>query len=315
MGTMPAGAPVTSSPPRRARPRWVRRTLEQLEAYAFLLPATAILVTFHFFPIGYAFAVSLLRWNLIDPVRPFVGLDNYRQLLTDDKFLTALGNTTYFAVVSVALAIPIGLLLALLLNRRLTGIAWYRTAFFIPYVTPLAAAAMVWQWLYHPDQFGLLNSLLGKLGVPPQGWLLDPRQAMLAVIAVAIWNGLGRDIVIFLAGLQNISADYYEAAAIDGADVWQSFRHITLPLLSPTTYFILIISMIAALKVFLLPLFMTSGGPLNRTFTIVYSIYQQGFTYFRMGYAAAQAYVLFALILGITLLQRRILADRVHYDT
>ncbi len=296
------------------RSRRVRRLAEHLEAMAFLLPATAVLAVFHFFPIGYAFYISLLRWNLIDPRRVFVGLDNYRQLLADEKFLTALANTTYFALASVGLALPLALGCALLLNRRLAGISWYRTAFFIPSVTPLAAAAMVWQWLYHPDQFGLLNVLLRAVGLPPQRWLLDPVQAMPAMVVVAVWSTLGRDMVIFLAGLQAIPAEYYEAAQIDGASSWQLFRHITLPLLSPTTYFLLIISMIGAFKVFALPLFLTGGGPLNRTFTVVYSIYQQGFQYFRMGYAAAQAYTLFVIILLLTLLQRRLLAARVHYE-
>ncbi len=299
----------------RLRPRWVRRLLEHAEAYAFLLPAATVLAVFHFYPIIYAFYVSLLRWNLIDPVHPYVGWDNYTRLAYDPKFLTALGNTAYYAVVSVAVALPLALLFAILLNRKLLGLSWYRTAFFIPHVTSLAAAAMVWHWLYHPDQFGLLNYLIGKLGLPPQQWLLSPSQAMPAMIVVAIWGSLGRDIVILLAGLQNIAPDYYEAAQIDGAGSWQSFRHITLPLLSPTTYFILVISMIGALKVFALPLFLTGGGPLDRTFTIVYSIYQEGFRYFRMGNAAAQAYALFALIFLITMLQRRILAGRVHYDT
>jgi ABC-type sugar transport system permease subunit len=291
-----------------------KRLLETLVAYAFLLPAAAVLAVFHFYPILYAFYVSQLRWNLMDPVHPYVGWDNYVRLVYDPKFLTALGNTAYYAAVSVGVALPLALVFAILLNRKLLGLAWYRTAFFIPHVTSLAAAAMVWHWLYHPDQFGLLNYLIDKLGLPPQQWLLDPRQAMPAMIAVAIWGSLGRDIVILLAGLQNIAPDYYEAAQIDGADSWQSFRHITLPLLSPTTYFILVISMIGALKVFALPLFLTGGGPLDRTFTIVYSIYQEGFRYFRMGTAAAQAYALFALIFGITMLQRRILAGRVHYD-
>jgi len=291
-----------------------RRVLENLEAWLFLLPATAVLAVFHFFPILYAFFVSLLRWNMIDPVRPFIGAENYLRLVADEKFLTALSNTTYYAVVSVAAALPLALALAVLLNRRIAGLSWYRTAFFIPYVTPLAAGAMAWGWLYHPDRFGLLNYLLDKVGIPPQQWLLDPNQAMPAIIAVAVWSSLGRDVVIFLAGLQNIGADYYEAAQIDGATTWQLFRHITLPLLSPTTYFLFVISMIGAFKVFALPLFLTGGGPLDRTLTIVYSIYQQGFQYFRMGYASAQAYALFAIIFLITLLQRHVAARRVHYD-
>ena len=291
-----------------------RRVLENLEAWLFLLPATAVLAVFHFFPILYAFFVSLLRWNMIDPVRPFIGAENYLRLAGDEKFLTALSNTTYYAVVSVAAALPLALAFAVLLNRRIAGLSWYRTAFFIPYVTPLAAGAMAWGWLYHPDRFGLLNYLLDKMGIPPQQWLLDPNQAMPAIIAVAVWSSLGRDVVIFLAGLQNIGADYYEAAQIDGATTWQLFRHITLPLLSPTTYFLFVISMIGAFKVFALPLFLTGGGPLDRTLTIVYSIYQQGFQYFRMGYASAQAYALFAIIFLITLLQRHVAARRVHYD-
>jgi ABC-type sugar transport system permease subunit len=298
----------------RARSRRVRRLLENLEAWAFLLPAGAVLAVFHFFPIIFAFWVSLLRWDMLNPVRPFVGMANYAQLLADEQFLTALGNTAYYAFVSVGVALPLALFFAVLLNRRLTAMSWYRTAFFVPHVTSLAAAAMVWHWLYQPDQFGLLNYLIERLGIPPQRWLLEPAQAMPAIIAVAVWSSLGRDIIIFLAGLQNISPDYYEAAQIDGANGWQIFRRITLPLLSPTLYFVLIISMIGAFKVFALPLFLTGGGPLNRTLTIVYSIYQQGFQFFRMGYASAQAYALFAIIFLITMLQRRVLAPRVHYD-
>jgi ABC-type sugar transport system permease subunit len=285
-----------------------------VQAYLFLLPAAIVLAVFNLFPILYAFYVSLLQWNLIDPVRPFVGVGNYAALVQDPKFLSAVVNTTYFSVVSVAVGIPLALIFAILLNRQLAGMSWYRTALFVPYVTSLAAAAMVWHWLYHPDQFGLLNYLIGKLGIPPQRWLLDPGQAMPAIVAVAIWTGLGRDIVIFLAGLQAIATEYYEAAQIDGANRWQMFRHVTFPLLSPTTYFLLVISMIGAFKVFVLPLFLTQGGPLGRTFTVVYSLYQQGFHYFRMGYAAAQAYALFAVIFIITMLQRRILTGRVHYD-
>lgn len=312
MPALEAASTVAAVP--RALSRRGRRLLENLEAYAFLLPAAIVLGVFHFFPIIFAFFVSLLRWNMIDPVRPYVGIGNYTRLLHDEKFLAALGNTTYFAVVSVGVAIPLALVFAVLLNRKLMGMSWYRTAFFIPYVTSFAAAAMVWGWLYHPNQFGLLNYLLGKIGIPPQEWLLNPAQAMPALIVVSVWSFLGRDIVIFLAGLQNISQEYYEAAQIDGANNLQLFRYVTLPLLSPTTYFILVISMIGAFKVFALPLFLTGGGPLDRTFTIVFSIYQQGFQYFRMGYASAQAYALFAIIFIITMLQRQVLARRVHYD-
>lgn len=298
----------------RTRPRWVRELVTHLEAYTFLLPAGLVLVVFHFYPIAYAFYLSLLRWNLIDPVSTYVGWGNYAQILHNPRFITAVGNTVYFAGVAVVVGLPLALFFAILLNRKLLAMSWYRTAFFIPHVTSLAAAAMVWHWLYQSDQFGLLNYLLSKVGIPPQRWLLDPAQAMPAMIAVYIWGNLGRDIVIFLAGLQAIAPDYYEAAQLDGASTWQSFRHITLPLLSPTTYFILVISLIVALKVFALPLFLTLGGPLDRTFTIVYSIYQEGFRYFRMGSAAAQAYTLFALIFIITMVQRRVLSGRVHYD-
>lgn len=298
----------------RDRRRWLRKLSENAEAYLFLLPSALILGVFNVYPIIYAFFISLLRWNLIDPVRTFVGLRNYAELLQDATFLSALANTTYFSVAVVTLGLPLALAFAILLNRNLTGMSWYRTAFFVPYVTSLAAAAMVWHWMYHPDQFGLLNYLLGKLGIPPQRWLLDPAQAMPAVVAVAIWGGLGRDIVIFLAGLQAIAHEYYEAAQIDGASRWQLFRHVTVPLLSPTTYFLLVISLIGAFKVFVLPLFLTQGGPLGRTLTVVYFLYQQGFQYFRMGYASAQAYALFAVLFAITMLQRRILTGRVHYD-
>lgn len=298
----------------RAAERRRRVLVENLEAWAFLLPALVILLAFHFLPIFYAFFVSLRDWDMISPEKPFVGAANYVGLWSDRDFVLALRNTVTYVVASVPLGIALGLGVALLLNQRLRGIGFFRTAFFVPYVTAVVPAAIVWRWIFHPDQFGYLNYLLTLLGQAPRTWILDPDLAMATVITVAIWGRLGYDVVVYLAGLQNISPDYYEAAQIDGAGPWQTFWRITLPLLSPTTYFLLIISGIGAFKVFVLPLVLTQGGPLKRTTTIVMKLFTDGFQRFEMGYAAAIAFTLFGIIFILTLIQRRLVGRRVHYD-
>lgn len=291
-----------------------RVLLENLQAWAFLLPAVLILVAFQFAPIFYAVNVSLRDWDLIGPDKPLVGAANYAALWGDREFTGALRNTLTYVVTAVPLTLVLGLGVALLLNQRLWGIGVFRTAFFIPYVTAIVPAAIVWRWIFHPDHFGYLNYVLTLAGQQPRTWILDPDLAMATVVTVAVWGRLGYDVVVYLAGLQNIAPDYYEAAQIDGASRWQVFRRITLPLLSPTTYFLLIVSGIGAFQVFALPLVLTDGGPLRRTTTIVMKLYVEGFQRFHMGYAAAIAFTLFGIIFLLTLVQRRVVGSRVHYD-
>ena len=285
---------------------------EVLSAYLFLSPSLAVFSLFMYFPMLYALYLSLHRWRLGKVNSTFVGLHNYQVLITSAEFWEVLRNSFYYALGSIPLNMAIALAIALLLNRKLRGMAIFRTAYFLPTITSTAAMAVIWLWIYHPD-FGLANWLLDLIGLPRLRWLSDPRWAMPALIIMGIWKGLGYNIVIYLAGLQNIPQHLYEAARIDGADSWACFRHITWPLLTPTTFFILIIAVINSLKAFAQMHIMTEGGPLNSTTVIVYYLYQQGFKFFNLGYASAVACILFAILLILTLLQFKVLGPRVHY--
>lgn len=287
---------------------------ETFTAYLYLLPATVVLVTFHFAPVFYAFYVSLLDWNYISPNPTFVGFANYAALLKDSDFITSLINTVYYVIGTVPTSMAVALFVAILLNQKIRGLAWYRTVYFLPVITAANAVAIIWFWIYHPDYSGLLNGLLDRLGLPIQSWLLDPKWAMPCIILMSIWKGLGYNVVIFLAGLQNISSEYYEAAQIDGAKGWSMFRYITWPLLSPTTFFVLIISVIGSFQVFSQVYVMTRGGPLKSTLVVVYYLYKIGFEDFKMGYASAMAYALFVIIFTLTLLQRKYIGSRVYYQ-
>jgi multiple sugar transport system permease protein len=236
----------------------------------------------------------------------FVGLENYLRLLHDPLFWTALKNTFYFVIVAGPLSIAVSLGAAILLNSKLLrfkGI--FRLTYFIPVVTTLVAVAIVWRFIYHP-RFGILNYFLGFLGIHPIDWLGDPHWAMPAIILLAVWKNFGCNMIIFIAGLQNIPYYLYEAADIEGAGEWQKFKSITLPMLAPTTLFVSIITMIGFFQLFAEPFVMTQGGPLNSTLSIVQYMYREGFRWWNMGYSAAIAFVLFFIIFGGTLLQFRI---------
>lgn len=279
----------------------------------FLLPALVLLGLFEIGPVFYALYVSLLKWNIIGRAS-FVGPDNYRALLVDPEFWEAWKNTAYYVLLSVPTTMLLALALAWTLNRPLVGLGALRTAYFLPYVTAANAAAIVWFYVFHPSAGGLLNEAIHALGLRRQRWLLDPALAMPAVALTQVWHLAGYQAVLFLAGLQNISREYYEAAAIDGATGWRMFWYITWPLLSPTTYFVLVISLIGAFQVFSPIYIMTRGGPLNSTMVLVYYLYRHSFEYFDFGYASAIAYVLFLFLFVLTLLQRQFLGSRVHYQ-
>ncbi len=290
-------------------------TREAIAAYLFLLPNLVGFLVFTVLAVVASAAISLTNWDLLSAPE-FVGLDNYRALLTDDPlFRKVLVNTAYFTGVSVPLAIVISLALALALNQGIRGLPIFRAAYFMPVITAMVVVALIWRWFYNPD-FGVLNYLLLKLGVDnPPNWLASQQWAMPAVIIMAVWKQLGYNMVIFLAGLQAIPDSLYEAAAIDGAGRWARFRHITLPLLTPTTFFILIVSLIGSLQVFDAVLVLTGGGPANATRTIVFHIWEQAFQFLKMGYAAAVAWILFFLIFAITLVQWRLQRRWVYYET
>jgi len=282
---------------------------ETIHAWLLLLPALVLLVAFTHWPAIATLIDSFHATPRGSRPAPFVGLDNYAGLLDDPVFWQALRNTFYFAFVGGPLSVVVSLAAALLLESRL--VRWkglFRTVFFAPVVTTLVAVAVVWRYLYHA-RFGLLNRVLGWVGLPAIDWLGDTRWAMPAIILLAVWKNFGYNMIVFLAGLQSIPETLYEAARIDGAGWWRQLRLITLPLLAPTFLFVGVITMIGYFQLFAEPYVMTrtgqgpGGGPLNSTLSVVLLMYKQGFRFWNMGYAAAVAFILFLVILAITLLQ------------
>ncbi len=294
---------------------WGRlRRSEAGVALLFLLPNLIGFLVFTARAVIEAFRLSFYRADLLTP-EVWVGLNNYQRLLfSDDLFHKVLFNTAYYTLGSVPLAIIVGLLLAVLVNVPLRGITLFRTAYFMPVVSSVVAVSLLWQWLYNSD-FGLINEALRALGLRnPPIWLSDPNWAMPALIIMSIWRQAGYNMVLFLAGLQGIPQHLYEAAEIDGANAWHRFWRITLPLLTPTTFFVLVISIIGSFQVFDQALILTNGGPANATNTVVMYIYQQGFQYFRMGYASAIAWILFIIIFALTVVQWQYQRKWVHYE-
>ena len=270
---------------------------------------TAIFI-FFFLPVLAALVMSVTDFDIyslgdISRAR-FVGFSNYIDLFKNPLFWKALGNTCYFVLVGAPLSILISMLAAMALNSKMLRFKpFFRLTFFLPVVTTLVAVAVIWRYIYQ-TRFGLLNYLLSFVGINPVDWLGNPRWAMLALIVMAVWKGFGYNMIIFVAGLQNIPETLYEAARLDGANGWQEFRNVTLPLLAQTTGFITITTLIGYCQFFAEPYVMTDGGPLNSTLSIVLMMYKEGFKFWRMGYSAAIAFILFGIILIITLLQLRI---------
>lgn len=263
-------------------------------------------------PVIAAFSISLQAWDLLTPPK-FVGFANYVNAGKDPVFLRAILNTLYYNALAVPIGLFISLLLAIVLNRAKTWIIWLRTLYFLPYVTSTVAVALLWTWLYNYD-LGILNYLLGLVGLPRVAWITDPRMAMNSIIIMSIWRGIGYSMVIFLAGLQNIPEHLYESAKIDGANAVQSFRYVTLPMLSPTTFLLFVWGFISGFQVFEQTYMLTRGGPLNATTTIVFNIWQEGFRYGHMGYASAMAWILFVIIFILTAGQWRLEKRFVHYQ-
>jgi len=284
---------------------------ETRAAYLFLAPALLVIAVFFLLPVAASLLLSFTDYDIYAVGAPanarFVALANYARLLRDPVFWKALTNTCYFALVGGPLSVAVSLAAALLVNARLVRFkGFFRTVFFAPVVTTLVAVAIVWRYLYHP-RYGLINEALGWVGIGPIDWLGDTRWAMPAIILLAVWKNFGYNMVIFIAGLQNVPEQLYEAARLDGANAWQQFRRITLPMLAPTFFFVGVITMIGYLQLFAEPYVMTRGGePLNATLSVVLYMYKEGFRWWNMGYAAAIAFLLFAVILLATLLQLRL---------
>lgn len=276
-------------------------------AYLFIGPALAAIFIFFFIPVISAFIISFTDFDIyvlgnFNTLR-FIGFKNYIRLFEDPLFWLSLKNTSYYVILATPLSIAVSLGAALLLNSRLVKYkAVFRLSYFIPYITTLVAVAIVWRFIYHP-KFGIVNYALGLFGINPVDWLGDPNWAMPAIVLMAVWKSFGYNMIIFIAGLQNIPEDLYEAAFIEGANWWQRFKSITLPMLAPTTLFISIITIVGYFQLFAEPYIMTQGGPLNSTLSIVQYMYQEGFKWWNMGYSASIAFVLFFIILVVTLIQ------------
>jgi ABC-type sugar transport systems, permease components len=281
-------------------------------ALLFLAPTLIGLAVLSAGPVLATLAISLTQWDLLRAPQ-LVGLDNFVALASDDRFLKALRNTAFYTVVSVPLGMLLSLFLALALNQTIRGIAWIRTAYFLPVVTSTIAIALVWQWIYSPDA-GLLNQFTGIFGIPPQKWLSNPTLAMPSIVAMSVWQGLGTNIIIFLAGLQAIPTELLDAASVDGAGRWARFRNVVLPLLTPSIFFTGVLSLIDSFQVFDQVFVLSRPRPTDATITVVYFIYENGFKFFKMGYATAASWILFLIVAVFTAIYFRSQNRWVHYQ-
>ena len=270
---------------------------ERFAGWVFILPALVGTLIFIIIPVICSFGLSFAKWDLLNPIQ-FVGLANYREIFSEALFYKILLNTIVFALATSVLGVIIPLVLACILNSKVRGSEFYKTAYFLPFITPMIVIGVVWEWIFDPN-IGLLNHVL-HLHI---NWLYDTHFAMSALIIVSVWKLIGYNMVIFLSSLAGISQSMFEAAKIDGANELQTFKNVTVPLLSPTIFFVVIITAISSFQVFDLIYLMTQGGPLNSTNVLVYAIYQNAFEYFNVGKASAIAYVLFVIILVLTLVQ------------
>lgn len=291
--------------------KWSRR----LAALIFLLPALAGLLAFQLLPMVSSVVISFTDWDMIAKWTDmrFIGWDNYAAVFREEKSYTSLKNVFVFLIGYMPLVTALGTFLAVLLNRKIRAIKLYRAAVFVPVITSWVAVSIVWRWLLN-GQSGLINFLLSKVGIHGPIWLQDDTWAMVSIIAVTVWKDIGFVSVILLAGLQDISEDYYEAAELDGASAWLKFRRITLPMLSPTLYFVVTISLINSFQLFDQVLIMTNGGPAGATSTLVEQVYKNAFQFNKMGFAAAQSWVLFVIIFAVSMLLQRLQRRWVVYE-
>lgn len=291
--------------------KWSRRTA----AFVFLLPALLGLLAFQLLPMASSVVISFTDWDLLSSWdrMHFIGWDNYAEVFRDEKSYASIRNIFLFLAGYMPLLTSLGVVLAVLLNRKLRGIKLYRAAVFVPVITSWVAVSIVWRWILN-GQSGLLNYMLSLLGIQGPIWLQHDTWAMVAIIMVTVWKDIGFVAIILLAGLQDISEDYYEAADLDGASAWSKLWRITVPMLSPTLLFVVTISLINSFQLFDQVLIMTNGGPAGATSTIVEQVYKNAFQYNKMGFAAAQSWVLFLMILAFTLVLQRLQRRWVVYE-
>ncbi|BCG58652.1 ABC transporter permease [Paenibacillus sp. URB8-2] len=305
--TATTGKPAANTLPKKNRGSFLRG--EEMTAWWFVLPSFALLLIFVFYPMLQAFIISFQNYNLVGGTKSFVGLDNYKSLMTDHSFLASLGHSFYFAIIVIPIQTCISLGMALLIQKKVVATGLFRTLYFIPVVISTAVAATVFKLIYNKE-YGLLNNFLELLHLPTTNFLSNPDTAMNGVIMLGMWKAVGFFMIIFLAGLNNIPQDLYEAAKVDGASKIQQFFRITLPMLNRTTAFVVIITTIDAIKISGLVFVLTNGGPNGATETAVFYIYQMAFKQMQMGYGTAAAFILFAIVLAISLVQMRLFRNQ-----
>ncbi len=305
--------PGVAAPSGALRIRGRRFGREIFEGYVFLSPALLLLLVFLLIPAIYVFGLSLFKWDLIsDPI--YIGLANYARLWRDEQWWKAVRQTLYFVVGTVPTSMALALFLAVLLRPKLPGRGLLRATLYSPYITPVVATTILWQWIFNAD-YGLFNAMLQLFHLPKLGWVRSPDGIMPAIIIYSIWHQTGYSMVIFLAGLANITPDLEEAARVDGANRWQGFWNVTWALLTPTTYFVLFVSMIGSFKVFTQVYVFTSGtgGPDLRAVTVGFYLWEEAFKFFRAGYAGAISVALFVIIVVVTAIQMKLASGRVFY--
>lgn len=274
----------------------------------FILPALLGTIVFIIIPIISSFGLSFAKWDLLNPIQ-YVGLENYRVVLTEPVFVKIIINTFVYAIATSVFGVIIPLILACIINNKIKGADFFKTAYFLPFVTPMIVIGIIWEWIFDPN-IGCLNHLL-HLHI---NWLYDTNFAMPALIIVSVWKLIGYNMILFLTGLSTINQELLEASKIDGANAYNTFKHVTIPLLSPTIFFVTIITAITSFQVFDLIYVMTQGGPLDSTNVLVYAIYKNAFEYFNVGKASALAYVLFAIIFVLTLVQWKLKSKLVYLE-
>lgn len=290
-----------------------RKLAGEIKAMLFTLPAMIPLVLFWLIPLGWIAYLSLMEWDFMSPDLPFVGLENYILLFKDPAFHQALSVTLLFCLGSVVPNLAIGLLLAVLLNKKMKGGGLYRLMMFAPWVTPTVAVSIVWSWIYEPE-VGLANTVLQGIGLEGIRWLQDPKWALVGILLVTIWKWVGWCMVFFLVALRNVPKELQEAANLDGASGWQAFKNVTLPLISPTTFFLAVIQLVTMMQAYDQINILTQGGPAGSTRTLLYLYYQSAFTSFRIGEASAVAVILIAICAGFSICSFIVARRTVHYN-
>lgn len=287
--------------------------INTIKPYIFLAPALIILGVFSIYPILHMITLSFYEWNMISPVKTFVGLTNFINLASDMKFYQIIGNTLIYVIFTVGLNIILGMALALFLNRKTKISSFLQSIAFFPYIVSLASISLLWMWIMNKD-FGLLNALLEFLHLQTIDWLGSTTYALISLIIISVWKGVGYNALIILASLQSVPQYLYEAARLDKASSWKIFRKITLPMISPTVFFLTLMDAIASFKVFETIQIITEGGPQNSTNTLVFALYEYGFHFYKIGYAASIGVVLFLIIAIFTIGYFVVLSKKVHYQ-